>query len=187
MQEIQDIRVQSLNQENPLEKEMATHSIILIWKIPWTEEPGGLQSTESQRIWLDWAHMHAMPIKENRVETSLFVYYPLDPRDPYINQLSQKIRGFFLSRLIIRSYLFLAKRIRRTDSLYHAKIHTLNCSISIKYLSSFFAFLFLCVASHFYRWNRDQIMVKNTALNVRWWDWVVISVLFVNMRCVIKN
>ena len=42
------MRVQSLGQEDPLEKEMATHSGILAWKIPWTEEPGRLQSKESQ-------------------------------------------------------------------------------------------------------------------------------------------
>ena len=42
--------VQSLGLENPLQKEMATHSKILAWKIPWTEEPGGLQSVGSQRI-----------------------------------------------------------------------------------------------------------------------------------------
>ena len=41
---------QSLGQEDPLEKEMAIHSSIRAWKIPWTEEPGGLQSTGSQRI-----------------------------------------------------------------------------------------------------------------------------------------
>ena len=41
--------VQSLGQENPLEEEMATHSSILAWRIPWTEEPGGLQSMGSQR------------------------------------------------------------------------------------------------------------------------------------------
>ena len=41
--------VRSLGQEDPLEKEMATHSSILSWKIPWTEEPGGLQSMGSQR------------------------------------------------------------------------------------------------------------------------------------------
>ena len=40
--------VQSLGQEDPLEKGMATHTTILAWKIPWTEEPGGLQSTGSQ-------------------------------------------------------------------------------------------------------------------------------------------
>ena len=42
--------VQSLGREDPLEKEMATHSSILAWRIPWTEEPGGLQSTGSQRV-----------------------------------------------------------------------------------------------------------------------------------------
>ena len=41
-------QVQSLGQEYPLEKEMATHSSILAWEIPWTEEPGGLQSMGSQ-------------------------------------------------------------------------------------------------------------------------------------------
>ena len=42
--------VQSLGREDPLEKEMATHSNILAWRIPWTEEPGGLQTTGSQRV-----------------------------------------------------------------------------------------------------------------------------------------
>ena len=48
MQEIQEIQVQSLGWEDPLEEEMAIHSSILAWKIPWTEEPGGLQSIGSQ-------------------------------------------------------------------------------------------------------------------------------------------
>ena len=43
-------QVQSLGREDPLEKEMATHSSILAWKIPWTEEPGRLQSMESKRV-----------------------------------------------------------------------------------------------------------------------------------------
>ena len=47
--------VQSLRREDPLEKEMATHSSILAWRIPWTEEPGGLQSTGSQTVGHDWA------------------------------------------------------------------------------------------------------------------------------------
>ena len=42
--------VRSLGCEDPLEKGMATHSRILAWRIPWTEEPGGLQSTGSQRV-----------------------------------------------------------------------------------------------------------------------------------------
>ena len=44
-----ETRVLSLGREDPLEKEMATHSSILAWRIPWTEEPGGLQSTGSLR------------------------------------------------------------------------------------------------------------------------------------------
>ena len=47
---VQETQVQSLGWEDPLEKEMATHSKILAWKISWTEEPGGLQSTGSQRV-----------------------------------------------------------------------------------------------------------------------------------------
>ena len=45
---MQETQVWSLSQEDPLEKEMATHSSILAWRIPWTEKPGGLQSTGSQ-------------------------------------------------------------------------------------------------------------------------------------------
>jgi len=47
----QETQVQSLGQEDPLEKEMATHSSILAWRIPWTEEPGGLQSKRLQKSW----------------------------------------------------------------------------------------------------------------------------------------
>ena len=46
----QETWVQSLGQEDPLKKEMATHFSILAWRIPWTEESGGLQSKESQRV-----------------------------------------------------------------------------------------------------------------------------------------
>ena len=56
----------SLGQEDPLEEEMATHSSILAWRISWTEEPGGLQFIESQRIGYAWATKHAK-------------YPPLDP------------------------------------------------------------------------------------------------------------
>ena len=47
---MQETGVPSLGQEDPLEKEMATHSSVLAWKIPWMEEPGGLQSMGSQRV-----------------------------------------------------------------------------------------------------------------------------------------
>ena len=47
---MQETWVQSLDEEDPLEKEMATHSSILAWRIPWTGKPGGLQSVGSQRV-----------------------------------------------------------------------------------------------------------------------------------------
>ena len=50
MQELQETQVRSLGWEDPLEEEMATHSRILAWKIPWTEEPGGLWSIGLQRV-----------------------------------------------------------------------------------------------------------------------------------------
>ena len=50
MQEMQEMRVQYLGWEDPLEEGMATHSIVLAWRIPWTEGPGGLQSMGLQRV-----------------------------------------------------------------------------------------------------------------------------------------
>ena len=47
---MQETQVRSLGQEDPLEKEMAPHSSILAWRIPWTEKPGGLQSMGLQRV-----------------------------------------------------------------------------------------------------------------------------------------
>ena len=59
---MQETRVRSLGQENPLEKEMATHSSILAWRIPWTEEPGRLQSTESDTTERLHFHFHFYPL-----------------------------------------------------------------------------------------------------------------------------
>ena len=53
MQETQETWIRSLGQEDPLEEEMATHSSILAWRIPWTEEPGGLWSIGLHRVGLD--------------------------------------------------------------------------------------------------------------------------------------
>ena len=50
---MQETRIRSLSGQDPLEKEMAAHSSILNWRIPWTEEPGGLQSMGSQRVGQD--------------------------------------------------------------------------------------------------------------------------------------
>ena len=64
---MQETRVRSLGWEDPLEKEMATHSSILAWRIPWRGEPGGLQSTGSQRVGHDWV-------------TSLFTFLFVNPK-----------------------------------------------------------------------------------------------------------
>ena len=50
MQETEEAQVRSLGQEDPLEEEVAAHSGILAWRIPWTEEPRGVPSLESQRV-----------------------------------------------------------------------------------------------------------------------------------------
>ena len=66
--EMQETQVQSLGWEDPLEKEMATHSSILAWKIPWTEESGRLQSMESERVGYNWAtSLSFSPISQYRV------------------------------------------------------------------------------------------------------------------------
>ena len=54
---MQEAWIQSLSQEDPLEKETATHSSILAWEIPWTEEPGMLQSMESERVRHTWGNL----------------------------------------------------------------------------------------------------------------------------------
>ena len=64
MQAMQERLVQSLGPGDPLEEEMATHSSILAGKIPWTEEPGWLQSIGSQRVGHDWVTQHTSTFVE---------------------------------------------------------------------------------------------------------------------------
>ena len=69
MQETLETQVRSLSQEDPLEEGMATHSSILAWGIPWTEEPGELQSIGSQRVGHngnDLARTHAIQLKTGK-------------------------------------------------------------------------------------------------------------------------
>ena len=61
MQETREMQLQPLSWEDPLEEEMATHSRTLAWRIPWTEEPGGLQSMGSHRVRYNSATRHACP------------------------------------------------------------------------------------------------------------------------------
>ena len=63
MQETLETWVQSLNWEDPLKEEMVTHSNILVWTIPWTEEPGGIQSMELQRVGQNLVTEHAPTLR----------------------------------------------------------------------------------------------------------------------------
>ena len=63
---MQETRFQSLGWEDPLEKEVATHSSILAWRIPWTEKPGGLQSMGLQRVG------HDLATKEKQQQTTIY-------------------------------------------------------------------------------------------------------------------
>ena len=63
---MQEMQVQSLGWEDPLEKKMATHSGTVAWEIPWTEEPGGLQSMGSQRVGHDLATKEQQSITSSK-------------------------------------------------------------------------------------------------------------------------
>ena len=64
---MQEMWVQSLVQKDPLEKEMTTHSSILAWEIPWTEETGGLQSLGSQRV------RHNLATKQQQQQQVIYI------------------------------------------------------------------------------------------------------------------
>ena len=69
---MQETRFGSLGQEDPLEKEMATHSSILAWRILWTEEPGGLQFMGLQRVGDDWATKTLLHPNHNRSKNKIY-------------------------------------------------------------------------------------------------------------------
>ena len=71
---MQETRVRALGQEDPLEKEMATHSSTLAWRIPWREEASRLQSMGSQRVGHDWAtSLHFTSLHFNIQTSSVYV------------------------------------------------------------------------------------------------------------------
>ena len=78
---MQETQVQSLGREDPLEKRKATHSSILAWRIPWTEEPDKLQSTGSQRVGHDWATNISGQVNYDFSTTKAwFLCLPIPPR-----------------------------------------------------------------------------------------------------------
>ena len=72
---MEETRVRSLGQEDPLEKGMPIQSSILAWRIPWTEDPGGLQSMGSQRVGHDWmTNTHIICIWDLKSDTNELIY-----------------------------------------------------------------------------------------------------------------
>ena len=109
--------VQSLGQEDLLEKEMATHSSILAWKIPWMEEPDRLQSMGSQRIGHDWATSHRSLIERwnlilNVTQVSLVVQLVKNPPVMRVQSLS---REDHLEKEMTTHFRILAWEIPRTE------------------------------------------------------------------------
>ena len=85
---MREIRVWALGWEDPLEKEMAIHSSTIAWKIPWTEEPGRLQSMRSQRVRHDWATSFSFSL--SFIYTYMYAYVcmyipPYTPRNIWLD------------------------------------------------------------------------------------------------------
>ena len=120
MQEIQETQVKSMDREDPLKKQMTTHSSILAWEIPWTEKPGGLQSMGSQRVGHNWGTEHTFTPINNKIKII----------SPFI--LKNKF-----TCLIVKSYhpwvpLFLL--------IYHFPLYILDCNATIKNRSELWYF-----------------------------------------------
>ena len=104
-----ETRVQSLGREDLLEKEMATHSTTLVWKIPWTVEPGRLQSMGSQRVRHDWA---TSPVIRNYYGFDFFLFFsffyhaPANTFIPRLNWISYSQHSIFIFWLWWRNGLY---------------------------------------------------------------------------------
>ena len=86
---MKETQVRSLVWEDSLEKGMATNSRILAWRVPWTEEPGGLQSMGSQRVRHNWACSHALQIFQSFHSDGFFVTHKLLSNENETNQVQE--------------------------------------------------------------------------------------------------
>ena len=84
---MQETWVESLGWEDPLVKEMATHSSILAWRIPWTEEPGGLQSTGLQRVGHD---LSDFTLKHTMMQIIILFEFFINKNDFYVSMTDKQ-------------------------------------------------------------------------------------------------
>ena len=96
---MRETRVWSLGREDPLEKEMATHSSILAWKIPWMKEPGPLQSMRLQRVGHDWANACSLSWL-SKCGKALLHHFLFIPRKWNLNWLWVNINTHFIGHVL---------------------------------------------------------------------------------------
>ena len=96
---MQETRVWSLGQEDPLEKEMATHSSTFAWKIPWTEKPGRLQSMVSQRVGQDWTTAFSLSHILTWTKLNIITHLVIDS----FFWLKEKYQNHMITEPLIRS------------------------------------------------------------------------------------
>ena len=133
------------NWEDPLEKEMATHSSILAWRIPWTEEPGGLQSMDSQRVYTHTLlitvitlYVSSPPTDPSPISSKLhtcsplpsiipsaFLTLALKPFPPFLIKLLDQVIAFFsLSSFQDKGYLLTHISLELKYSFFHCYLCT---------------------------------------------------------------
>jgi len=96
MQETQETWVQSLGQEDPLKEEMATHSGIFVWEVPWTEEPGGLRSIGSQGVRHNWNNLaRTQPNLNQEIKLVSHIFISLKFLLLFITVTSSLVVSFF--------------------------------------------------------------------------------------------
>ena len=140
--------VQSLGWEDPLEKEMATHSSILAWRIPWTEEPGRLQSTGSQRIGHDWMTFTAP------LENDLEISYKTNIHLLYVHKIS--LLCFYLSE--IKTYAPTNSRFIHKSQHYKQLKYPLTGEWVDKFLYIHAIILYLAI-------KKNELLIHSTT----WW------------------
>ena len=128
--------VQSLGRENPLEKEMETHSSILAWRIPWTEEPAGLQSIGSHGVGHDWSDLAQH--RRQKLNQKLYQWGPKRKRTPIAikgpwkgrNQVKFRRTSLTVDQTV-EAILLLTKLWSHSAGVYTSLILTSTCTVAL--------------------------------------------------------